>query len=200
MRSYRPRGLLVITTAAVLTLPTRPAAAELEIYKLEAEQTTVRFQLSHVFGKVAGQFHDVRGVLRVDHDKPETSSIVATLRGDTIDTQNRTRDGHLRTELFQTANFPEITFRSTLVKRISRNQADVMGDLTMHGVTKPFLLHVTLLGDADAETPDKTSHWRATGMLKRRDFGLFWSKTVEAVSMIGDDVAVTIDAVARGSR
>ncbi len=200
MRCCRLRGLFVITTAAALALSMRPAAAELEGYKLEAGQSTVQFQVSHLFGKVAGQFHDVRGLLRVDRDKPENSSVAATLRGDNIDTQNRTRDRHLRTELFETAKFPEITFHSTRVKRSSHNEADVTGDLTMHGVTKSFLLHVTLVDGAETEKREKTSRWRATGTLKRRDFGLTWSKAVEAVSMIGDDVAVTIDAVAVASR
>jgi polyisoprenoid-binding protein YceI len=59
----------------------------------------------------------------------------------------------------------------------------------MHGLTRTITLHAQLLGAAD----DQTSRWRiTTAPINRSEFGLSWSKSVEAVSMIGDEVAVDI--------
>jgi polyisoprenoid-binding protein YceI len=75
------------------------------------------------------------------------------------------------------------------VKQTGPNTGDIMGDLTMHGVTRTITLHAQLLGAVD----DQISRWRiTTAPIKRGEFGLTWSKGVEAVSMIGDDVAVDI--------
>lgn len=181
----------VIYSALAVVLIASPLAAGPETYKLEPSTTTIRFELRHLLGTVTGKIRNVRGTLRLDRDHPENSTVTATVESRTIDTGNETRDAHLRTELFETARYPEITFRSRSVKRVGSDRADVAGDLTMHGITKPFVLHVALLQTGAGAQP----RWHVTGgTLKRSDFGLSWSKGVEAVSMIGDDIRVQIDA------
>src|SRR5438067_8044102 len=175
-----------------------PVLAETHTFKIDPAGTTVRFEIKHFFGKVIGQFHDVQGVVEIDVDHPENSSVTARCPSRTVDTDNHTRDSHLRSELFEVEKFPEVTFRSRKVVRTANDQADVTGDLTLHGVTRPIVLHVTLLERKKRSDGKETSRWRETGgNFSRRAFGLMWSRGVEAVSGIGDEIVLRIECQAR---
>lgn len=172
--------------------------AETRTFKIEPSHATIEFQLRHYIGKVIGHFSNVHGTLRLDLDNPANSSVVASCPTRTVDTANHVRDGHLRTELFEVDKFPEATFRSTQVVRTGESQADVTGDLTLHGVTHPIVLHVALLGQSKNSQGVDITRWRATGApLSRRAFGLKWSPGVESVSGIGDEVILSISCDAR---
>jgi polyisoprenoid-binding protein YceI len=174
------------------------AWADVRTFKIDPARTSVQFQIKHFFGKVAGRFHDVHGTLSIDEDHPENSSVIATCPSSTVDTDNRTRDSHLRTELFETDKFPQVNFRSIKVVKTASDQADVTADLTLHGVTHPIVLHVTLLERRKESEGKEVSRWRATGgSFSRRVFGLLWSRGVEAISGIGDEITLTIECEAR---
>jgi polyisoprenoid-binding protein YceI len=86
--------------------------------------------------------------------------------------------------------YPEMHFVSTKVVRRGKNKLDVTGNLTLHGVTKPLTLHTTV--NRIGNTPfggAQTAGFSATGTLKRSDYGIR-----ELLPMIGDDVAIEIDA------
>jgi polyisoprenoid-binding protein YceI len=194
MRLAGQRVSLTICAFALLLIPVR---AETHTFRIDPARTTVQFEIKHFFGKVIGRFHEVRGTLVIDVDHPENSTVSATCPSRTVDTANHTRDSHLRSELFETDKFPEAVFRSRKVVQRARDQADVTGDLTLHGVTRPIVLHVTLLERKHADGAE-ISRWRATSEhFSRRAFGLMWSRGVEAVSGIGDDIALKIECEAR---
>jgi polyisoprenoid-binding protein YceI len=173
------------------------AGAETLTFAIDPTRTTVQFEIKHFFGKVVGQFHNVHGTLEIDVDHPENSTVTAKCPSRTVDTANRTRDSHLRSELFETDKFPEVTFRSRKVAQTASDQADVTGDLTLHGVTHPIVMHVTLLERKKQQNGAEISRWRATGgNFSRRAFGLMWSRGVEAVSGIGDEIALKIECEA----
>ena len=161
-----------------------------DLFKFDPAHSTIAFKVRHFLGTAKGKFTKFSGTIEVDRDHPEKSSVVATIQAASIDTAIAKRDEHLRGEdFFNVQKFPEITFKSRHVKQTGPNTGDIIGDLTMHGVTRTITLHAQLLGAAE----DQTSRWRiATAPIKRSEFGLSWSKSVEAVSMIGDEVAVDI--------
>jgi len=161
-----------------------------EIFRFNPAHSTIAFKVRHLLGTAKGRFTKFSGTIEVDREHPEKSSVVATIQTASIDTAIAKRDEHLRgADFFNVQEFPEITFKSRHVKQTGPNNGDIMRDLTMHGVTRTITLHVQLLGAAD----DQISRWRiTTAPIKRGEFGLAWSKSVEAISMIGDDVAVDI--------
>jgi polyisoprenoid-binding protein YceI len=161
-----------------------------EIFRFDPAHSTIAFTVRHFLGTAKGKFTKFNGTIEVDREHPEKSSVVATIQAASIDTAIAKRDEHLRgPDFFNVQKFPEITFKSRHVKQTGPNAGDIIGDLTMHGVARTITLHVQLLGTAE----NQTSRWRiATAPIKRSEFGLVWSKSVEAVSMIGDDVAVDI--------
>ena len=165
-----------------------------EIFRFDPAHSTIAFKVRHFLGTAKGNFTKFDGTIEVDREHPEKSSVVATIQAASIDTAIAKRDEHLRgADFFNVQKFPEITFKSRHVKQTGPNAGDIIGDLTMHGVTRTITLRAQLLGTAE----NQTSRWRiATAPIKRSEFGLVWSKSVEAISMIGEDVSINIEITA----
>jgi polyisoprenoid-binding protein YceI len=172
------------------------AAAQADTLKIDPVHSTVGFKIRHLFANVTGRFTDVSGTIDVDPAHPENASVNATIAITSIDTANEMRDKDLRgSNFFDATTFPTMTFKSTKVA-VSGQQADLTGDLTLHGVTKPVTLHVQFLGKGSSMMGGLTTGWEATGSLKRSDYGLTWSKTIEGTQLVGDDVSIDLEITA----
>ncbi len=178
----------------------RSIAAE-EIYKIDPAASAIEFRVKHFFGTAKGKFTQFSGTLDLDRAHPASSSVTATIQVRSIDTAIAKRDEHLRgPDFFNVAKYPEIVFRSKGVKQTGTDAGDVVGDLAMHGMKKEITLHVKLLGMKGAGATQR-SRWQVTAEpIKRSEFGLLWSKTVESVSMIGDNVTATMEVEAVKAR
>ena len=83
------------------------------------------------------------------------------------------------------------------MKQTSADSGDVVGDLTMHGVTKEITLHVKFLGKGQGMGGKPISGWQvAAEPIKRSDYGLTWSKAVEGTAVVGGEVTISIDVEA----
>ena len=165
-----------------------------EIFRFDPSRSTIEFKVRHFLGTAKGKFTKFSGTIDVDREHPEKSSVVATIQTASIDTAIAKRDEHLRSpDFFNVQQYPEITFKSRRVKQTGANTGEITGDFTMHGVTRAIILSVQLLGDPESAAKSQTTRWRVTtAPLKRSEFKLGWSKGVETVSMIGDEVSVDI--------
>ena len=165
-----------------------------EIFKFDPAHSTIAFKVRQFLGSAKGKFTKFSGTIDVDREHPEKSSVVATIQAASIDTAIAKRDEHLRgLDFFNVQQYPEISFKSRRVKQTGPGSGEVSGDLTMHGVTRAITLNVQLLGDPESAARNPTTRWRVTtAPLKRSEFKLGWSKGVETVSMIGDDVTIDI--------
>jgi polyisoprenoid-binding protein YceI len=182
----------------VVALMAAPAHAAPVAYTINKDHTDVTFEISHVgFSMKHGWFRDIAGTLNLDAAKPESSKVDVTIKAASIDTNHTQRDKDLLGAGFlDGAKFPEMHFVSTKVARTGDNTADITGNLTLHGVTKPLVLHAKLNKMAPNpfdQTP--TAGFTATGSLKRSDYGVS-----SAIPMIGDEVAITIDAEFSGKK
>jgi polyisoprenoid-binding protein YceI len=173
---------------------TGPSVRANDVFKFDPSRSTIEFKVRHFLGTARGKFTKFSGTIEVDRDHPEKSSVTATIQAASIDTAIAKRDEHLRGEdFFNVGKYPEITFKSRRVKQTGPSSGDIIGDLTMHGVTRTITLHAKLLGAVG----DQISRWRiATAPIKRSEFGLSWSQGVEAVSMVGDEIALDIEVEA----
>src|SRR5215471_16672765 len=137
---------LQVCIAALLIVGFTDAASAKESYKFDPSGSTIGFSVHQFLGTTHGKFTSFSGRIEVDRERPENSSVTAQIDVRSIDTQIKKRDDHLRSaEFFNVEKFPRIMFKSRSVKRTGPQSGDILGDLTMHGVTKPVLLHVKLL-------------------------------------------------------
>ena len=172
------------------------AALANETYKFDASGSTIGFSVHQFLGTTQGKFTKFNGKIDVDREHPENSSVMAQIDIRSIDTRIKKRDDHLRSpEFFNVEKFPQITFKSRSVKRTGPESGDILGDFTMHGVTRPITLHVKLI------TPlNETSRTRwqvTTEPIMRRDFNLMFAPATESVSGISQTVTINIEIEAR---
>ena len=167
-----------------------------ESYKFEPSGSTIGFSVHQFLGTTRGKFTNFSGKIEVDREHPENSSVTAQIDVQSIDTRIKKRDDHLRSaEFFNGEKFPQMTFKSRSVKRSGPQSGDILGDLTIHGVTKPITLHVKLVTPIN-ET-NRTRWAVTTEPISRRDFNLMFASGAEAVSGISQTVAINIEIEAK---
>ncbi len=129
----------------MIALPTAWAQAA-ETYYTDQGHTEVSFGWNHAgVSMQSGEFTTANGKLVLDPDNPEQSSVTVTIDAASVSTGFGPLDDHLKSKDFlEVETYPEITFVSTSVKKTGDTTADVMGDLTIHGVTKPVTLKTTM--------------------------------------------------------
>ena len=142
-----PKSLLA--TAAIIALSA--VGAQAAQYKTDQGHTEVRFSWSHAGVSVqTGEFTVADGTLNLDPENPGESSLEVTIDANSVTTGFGPLDDHLKSKDFlEVESFPEITFVSTSVEVTGDKTANVTGDLTIHGTTKPVTLETELthLGD-----------------------------------------------------
>jgi polyisoprenoid-binding protein YceI len=184
------KQLIGLTFAVVVgaALGAATPAAAADNYLLDPVHSCIYFKVTHSgISSVFGRFDDVSGEFAIDPDDAGKCSFKMTIKADSIDTNNKQRDDHLRSpDFFNAKQFPTITFKSTSVKSSSGGY-QVTGDLTMHGVTKSVTF--TLTGGKKAEFPKgvQRTGYNTELILKRSDFEM--TKFSEA---LGDDVVAAI--------
>jgi polyisoprenoid-binding protein YceI len=184
------KSMLLIMASLAISMATASAAPV--TYELNAAHTDVTFTISHAgFTMKHGSFADVSGTLRLDADRLEASSVDVLVAIKSIYTSHAKRDQDLQGPKFlDAAQFPTMHFASTKVVALSPSNLDITGDLTLHGVTRQIVLHskVNMIGKSPFGG-GQTAGFTALGTLKRSDYGV-----KEGIPMIGDDVAILIDA------
>ena len=190
------RGVLPSLLATVAITGLSSAVSAKESYKFDPSGSTIGFSVHQFLGTTRGRFASFSGRIEVDREDPEKSSVTAQVDVRSIDTQIKKRDDHLRSaEFFNVEKFPRITFKSRTVKRTGPQSGDILGDLTMHGVTKPITLHVKLVTPIN-ET-GRTRWSVTTEPITRRDFNLMFAPAAESVSGISQTVAIDIEIEAK---
>jgi polyisoprenoid-binding protein YceI len=166
-------------------------ASAKEGYNFDPSGSTIGFSVHQFLGTTRGKFTNFSGKIEVEWEHPENSSVTTQIDVRSIDTRIKKRDDHLRSaEFFNVEKFPRITFKSRSVKRTGPQSGDILGELTMHGVTKPITLHVKLLTPIN-ET-GRTRWSVTTDPIMRRDFNLMFAPAAESISGISRTVSIDI--------
>lgn len=165
-------------------------------YTIEPAHSAAQFSVRHMMvSNVKGEFKKLSGKVVFDEAKPSATVVEATIDVSTVNTGEPARDKHLKSpDFFDLDKYPTMTFVSKSAKKTVHG-LDLSGDLTIHGVTKPVVLHVS---DISKEIKDPMGLLRrgatATTVVDRKDFGLLWNKNLDGGGvLIGDEVTITID-------
>jgi polyisoprenoid-binding protein YceI len=155
-------------------------------------QIDPKFAVRHLgVSTVRGAFTKVTGSATFDSADPSKTTLDATIDASSVDTRVQMRDNDLRSPNFlDVQKYPAITFRATQVKAAGEGKLQIMGGLTIHGVTKQVVLDVD---GPSAPIKDPMGNRRigaeATTKINRKDFGVNGAPAV-----VGDEISITIDA------
>jgi polyisoprenoid-binding protein YceI len=168
-----------------------------DAYSIDPAHSSVSFTVSHVVGRVTGHFDKFSGDFDYTADKPAAWKSQASIETTSINTGIEKRDNHLRSaEFLDVQKFPTMTFKSTGVTDVKGNMAKLHGDLTLHGVTKPVVLDLEILGVAkDPFGKGMRAGASAKGQINRLDYGVGPASGPMA-SMVGKEINITIDVEA----
>jgi polyisoprenoid-binding protein YceI len=186
-------GTLLV--AFVVGCSTSVALAK-DICKFDPSASTIGFSVHQFLGTTRGKFTKFNGTIEIDREHPEDSSVTVQIDVRSLDTRIKKRDDHLRSaEFFNVEKFPNMTFKSRSVKRTAPKTGDIVGDLTIHGVTKPVTLHVKLLTPLNEMS---RTRWAVTmDPINRREFNLMFAPATETISGISQTVVINIEVEAK---
>lgn len=164
-------------------------------YKIDADHTTISFKVKHLFSNVQGNFKKFEGSFVYDPNKPETWKTEATIQADSIDTNVGERDKHLRSKDFlEVEKYPTIAFKSTGLTDVTPAGAKLNGLLTIHGIEKPVVLDLEILGEAKDPWGNVAAGFTATTKINRKDFGLTWNQALETGGvLVGEEITITLE-------
>jgi polyisoprenoid-binding protein YceI len=187
------RRITAMTATATATAVTPTTTT----WSIDPAHSAAEFKVKHMMisnGK--SQFNGMSGTLTLNEADPGRSQVEASIPVATISTGDAQRDAHLKSaDFFDAEKFPNITFKSTSMKKLSENDWDVAGSLTIHGVTNLASLRVE---DVSAPAKDPWGNTRvglsATTRINRKEYGLNWNAALEAGGwLVGDEVQIMLD-------
>lgn len=156
------------------------------LWKIDPTHSEISFKVKHlVVSTVTGTFNSFDAT--IETAKEDFSDAKVTFEADvnTINTKNEQRDGHLKSpDFFDVANYPKMSFVSKSVRKISDFELQVVGDLTMRGVTKEITLDVVYNGTVAGFGGTQVAGFEISGKVNRFDFGLQWSAMTEAGGVV----------------
>lgn len=169
--------------------------AEMARYNVDLDHSIIGFEVAHlVVSRTTGRFTDYHGSVVMDPEKKEFKSIEAVIQTASVNTNQKKRDEHLRSQdFFNVAKFPTMAYK---MKNYTKNndQYTAVGDLTLLGVTKEITLTGTFNGTVADPFGGTRSGFSAEGTINRKDFGLVWAKLLDnGGAVVGDTVKIKLE-------
>lgn len=169
-----------------------PAQVQSGTYVLDPSHGKITWLMDHMgFSTYVGQFTDVSATLNLDVRNPSASKLQAEVKTDSVGSLNSALDGHLKTaDFLDTAKFPTANFQANRIRLIDADSAEISGNLTLRGVTKPIVI-IADFNQAGVNPVDKkyTVGFDGHARIKRSDFGINYG-----VPLLGDDVTLHFEA------
>ncbi|WP_079203705.1 MULTISPECIES: YceI family protein [Pseudomonas] len=165
------KTLAALALGSALLSAGHAMAADYAIDK-QGQHAFVNFKISHLgYSWLYGTFKDFDGSFSFDDKNPEASKVNVTLNTQSVDTNHAERDKHIRSgDFLNVGKHPTATFASTAVKSTGEGTADITGNLTLNGVTKPVVIAATFIGQGDDPWGGYRAGFAGSTMLKLKDF------------------------------
>jgi polyisoprenoid-binding protein YceI len=164
-----------------------------ERWEIDSSHSSLHFSVRHlVIAKVRGGFARWSGAIQVPDGDFSKAAVAVTIDASSIETGVADRDGHLKSpDFFDVAQYPELRFVGTRVQPRSGDEIDVIGDLTIRGITREVVLRVEQHGQAKDPWGNVRAAFSAKTTIDRKDFGLTWNQALETGGvLVGDKVEI----------
>ncbi len=165
-------------------------------YVMDPAHTRIGFVARHAMvTKVRGSFTEFEGRVHLDEHNPSASTAQIVIKVRSINTGNSDRDAHLRSnDFFAMDEFPEITFTSTTVEKLSDEEFKLIGDLTVKGATNPVTIDFEYQGSSKDPYGNLRAGFEGKGTINRRDFGVSFNAPLETGGvLVGDKITLEFD-------
>lgn len=165
-------------------------------YAIDPSHSRMGFTVRHLgFSKVRGAFEQFEGTMAFDPEDLETLEAEATIQADSVTTNDDKRDEHLRSaDFFEVDEYPTIDFKSKAVKDADGDTFTLVGDFTLHGVTKTIELEGEFLGAGRDPFGNEKIALEAKTTINRKDFGLNWNAALETGGvLVSDKVDIVLE-------
>lgn len=159
------------------------------IWKIDPVHSTIGFKVKHLMvSTVKGVFREFSGTLNSPEEDFENTQVAFEAQVSSIDTNNETRDNHLRSpDFFNAEQHPVLKFSSNSFKKNTNGEYLITGDLSMNGVTKNITLVAESEGVGTNMEGTKIAGFDISGKINRQDFGLKWNATLETGGVVVSD-------------
>ena len=188
------RYIVPMIALFVLAIPVLTYTAT---WQMDPDHSSFQFKIRHLtVSNVKGDFNKSRGVVTIDDQNITNLKVEVFIDAASVNTGHAQRDEHLRgPDFFDVTKYPTITFVSKKVIKADTDRLKVVGDLTLHGVTREITV------DVEGPTPEVKDPWgnfrrgaTATTKINRRDFGLTWNKVLDTGGLVvGEEVNIYVE-------
>jgi polyisoprenoid-binding protein YceI len=184
MKHIKPLWLSAVFGAVLAGASVLPAQAAEYVIDTKGAHAFVQFRVKHLgYSWLYGRFNEFSGNFTYDEAKPEASKIAVDIKVTSLDSNHAERDKHLRSKDFlDTDAFPTAKFVSTSYKTTGPKTADLSGDLTLHGVTKPIVIAVEAIGAGKDPWGGYRAGFEGKTTIKPADFGIEMEKKLGPAS------------------
>ena len=168
-------------------------------WTLDTAHSGIAFSVRHmVVAKVRGRFATWSGTVELDEADLAGSRVAVEIDARSIDTGNAQRDEHLRSaDFLDVEQFPSLRFQSRKIENVAADRLHVVGDLTLHGVTREVTLAVERGGQAKDPWGNQRAGFSASTSILRSDFGLVWNQALETGGvLVADRIDIELDVQA----
>jgi polyisoprenoid-binding protein YceI len=164
-------------------------------WRIDRSHSQANFSVRHnVVSTVRGQLGAISGTINYDGKDVRSIQADVTIDVTRINTQNESRDKHLRSDdFFNTETFPNMSFKSTRVEPAAEGRFRLIGDLTIRDKTNEVVLDVEGPSPIVKGPRGVLTGATATTKISRKAFGVLWNNMIEMMPVVGDEVTVTID-------
>ena len=176
------------------TAPAVPAGT----YSIDPVHSRVGFAVRHLgIATVRGHFGSFEGSFEVG-DEFDSARVYGSVETASVDTQEQQRDDHLRSaDFFDVERFPRIEFESKEIRPLDEDSFEILGDLTMHGVTREISLSAEILGTESDPWGNERVGVEARGELNRKDYGMTFNQVLgSGNALVSDKVKLVLEASA----
>jgi polyisoprenoid-binding protein YceI len=164
-------------------------------WQVDPYHTQVEFSAKHLgMMTVRGYFAEVAATGDIHPERPEASSVQATISTASIRTHNDARDSDLRSSNFlEVEKYPVMTFASTSIEPAGEDQYKLAGDLTIKGNTHPVTLDLRKYGEFNDPMMGHRIAYGATTKINRREFGLTMNMVLDGRFVVSDEIQISIE-------
>lgn len=165
-------------------------------WQLDKAHSSIDFSVRHMMiSTVRGRFEEFDGTFEVNEADPTQSKIAVDIRVASVNTKEAQRDGHLQSpDFFDVAQYPIITFKSSRIEKVDDKHFNLIGDLTIKGVSKEVTLAGEYAGQAKSPWGATSAGFTASTKINRKDWGLSWNQVLETGGvLVGDEITINIE-------